>query len=257
MEFQAAAAKVRKYAQRESGDTIEMVERPHGGLSFVLADGQRSGRPAKLISNLVARKAISLLGEGVRDGAVARAAHDYLRTHRSGQVSADLVIVSFDLASGTIVISRNGPPVLLLEPAGGRVIDEPCEPIGIHAGTKPSIVEVPLQPGLRVVAFSDGLLEAGLRYGEAISAAEWLAILAGWQALPAQDLADRLLDRALALDREHPQDDLSILAAGVYPDGDARGARRLAVRAPVDDGYQRSATMSQLAAAGGQRQAGC
>ena len=66
MEFQAAVAKVSKYAQRESGDTVEMVERPHGGLSFVLADGQRSGRPAKLISNLVARKAISLLGEGVR-----------------------------------------------------------------------------------------------------------------------------------------------------------------------------------------------
>ena len=67
MEVQFAVAKVSKWASRESGDTLEMIERPHGGLSMVLVDGQTSGRSAKAISNLVARKAIQLLGEGVRD----------------------------------------------------------------------------------------------------------------------------------------------------------------------------------------------
>jgi hypothetical protein len=66
VEVQVAVAKVAKYATSESGDTVEMTERPHGGLSFVMVDGQRSGRSAKAISNLVARKAISLLAEGVR-----------------------------------------------------------------------------------------------------------------------------------------------------------------------------------------------
>ena len=73
MELQVAGAKVSKYAVRESGDTLEMIERPHGGLSFVLVDGQHTGHGAKAVSNLVARKAISLLAEGVRDGAAARA----------------------------------------------------------------------------------------------------------------------------------------------------------------------------------------
>ena len=72
MELQFAAAKISKYATSESGDTLEMIERPHGGLSMVLVDGQRSGRAAKAISNVVARKAVQLLSEGVRDGAVAR-----------------------------------------------------------------------------------------------------------------------------------------------------------------------------------------
>lgn len=233
MEFQSAAVKVRKYAMAESGDTIEVVERPHGGLSFVLADGQRSGRPAKIISNLVARKAISLLGEGVRDGAVGRAAHDYLRTHRGGQVSATLTIVSLDLVSHTLVVSRNGPPVLLLEEGGGRVLDGMCEPIGIHPGTKPMIVEVPLAPGLRAVAFSDGLLEAGVRTGAALTAEAWLDLAAGWGMLPAEELADRLLARALELDAGRPQDDISILVVGVYPGGDANEARRMTVRAPL------------------------
>jgi hypothetical protein len=43
MELQVAVAKVAKWANHESGDTLEMIERPHGGLSFVLADGQHSG----------------------------------------------------------------------------------------------------------------------------------------------------------------------------------------------------------------------
>jgi serine phosphatase RsbU (regulator of sigma subunit) len=235
VQFQAAAAKVHKYAQSESGDTVEMVERPHGGLSFVLADGQRSGRSAKLIANLVARKAISLLGEGVRDGAAARASHDYLRTHRLSQVSADLVIVSLDLASRTLVISRNGPPVLLFEPAGAQVLNGRTEPLGIHAGTKPTIAEVPLQSGLWAVAFSDGLLDAGVRYGQAMSAEGWLHMVAGWGQLPAEELANRLLDRALELDRGRPEDDVSILVAGVYPGADAREARHLSVCVPVPD----------------------
>jgi serine phosphatase RsbU (regulator of sigma subunit) len=236
VKFLAAAAKVPKYASGESGDTIEMVERPHGGLSFVLADGQRSGRSAKLISNLVARKAIALLGEGVRDGAAARAAHDYLRTHRTGQVSADLIILSLDLESHTVVVSRNGPPVLVMAEAGRRVLAEPCEPIGIHGATKPTIVEIPLQAGLRVAAFSDGLLEAGARYGEALPVEEWLALMAAWAPLPVEEIAERLLGKALELDRERPQDDTSVLVVGVYAGPEERvRTRRLVVEVPLEN----------------------
>ena len=89
MELQIAAAKIGKYATGESGDTLEMTERPHGGVSLVLADGQRSGRSAKIISNLVVRKTIALLAEGARDGVAARAVAaelaGLLRQHRPGR----------------------------------------------------------------------------------------------------------------------------------------------------------------------------
>ena len=93
IEAQLAVAKINKYATEESGDTVEVVERPRGGVSLVMADGQRSGRSAKAISNIVVRKAISLLAEGVRDGAVARATHDYLHLERGGKVSAELTMI--------------------------------------------------------------------------------------------------------------------------------------------------------------------
>ncbi len=85
VEVQIAVAKVNKYASAESGDTLEAVERPNGGLSLVLADGQTSGHGAKAVSMMVVRKVISLLAEGVRDGAAARAASDALFTDKKGQ----------------------------------------------------------------------------------------------------------------------------------------------------------------------------
>ncbi|GAI87026.1 unnamed protein product [marine sediment metagenome] len=53
MEVQIAVAKVKKYATSASGDTVEVVERPQGGVSVVLADGQSSGRGAKWVSTFV------------------------------------------------------------------------------------------------------------------------------------------------------------------------------------------------------------
>ena len=78
--------------------------------SVVLADGQTSGRGAKAVSQLVVRKVIGLLAEGVRDGAAARAASDALYTEKQGKVICTLNIASVDLHSGTIVLARNMSP---------------------------------------------------------------------------------------------------------------------------------------------------
>ncbi|MCJ7530011.1 MAG: hypothetical protein MUO64_03125 [Anaerolineales bacterium] len=84
MEVQISVAKVKIYATHESGDTVEIVERPGVDLSLVMAAGQSSGCGAKRILNMVVRKIVSLLAEGVRDGAAARAVLDYLYNERQG-----------------------------------------------------------------------------------------------------------------------------------------------------------------------------
>src|SRR5512136_402124 len=151
MEVQIAVAKVNKYATSESGDTVEVIERPNGGLSVVMADGQSSGRGAKWISTLAVRKVISLLSEGVRDGAAARAASDYLFTERKGKVSATLNILSVDLQTSTLVITRNNPaPVLLAHEDQITTLVEESIPIGIYRDTRPLINELPLEAGLTI-----------------------------------------------------------------------------------------------------------
>lgn len=234
MEIDVAVAKVGKWATGESGDTLEMVERPHGGLSFVLVDGQRSGRAAKAISNLVARKAISLLAEGVRDGAAARAAHDYLYTYRQGKVSATLNILSVDLDSKTLVLSRNSQcPVVLVSPEVGlQVLDQPSDPVGVRRGTKPHIVELPLVAGIVTVVYTDGLCTAGARSSQSLDVPAIVQEMAIGQDANAQQLADGLLQQAVELDQGRPQDDISVLILRVRErSGD--GVRRMTVRLPI------------------------
>jgi len=234
MELQFAVAKVGKYATSESGDTVEMIERPQGGLSFVLVDGQHHGRGAKEISNLVARKAIADLAEGVRDGAVARAAHDYLFTYRQGKVSATLNIVSVDLVSRTIVLARNNQcPTIVVAPSGFRILDQPSNPVGIYARTKPNMTELPLEAETVIVVYSDGLASAGEFAGQPLDVPALVQDLTAYGLADAQRIADALLAAALEADDQRPNDDISVVVLAVTNEIVPDGARRMTVRAPL------------------------
>ena len=236
LNVEVAVAKVAKYAVRESGDSVEVVERPRGGLSVIIADGQRSGQSAKAISNMAVRKAMSLLAEGVRDGAVMRAAHDYLRTQRRGQVSAELAIISVDLETRTLVISRNSQcPVLLAEGGSWQALNDPAERVGFGEWTRPVIVEKPLAAGQTVIAFTDGLAHAGSRRGLALDPVEAMERLSCGGACTAQELADGLLEAALAMDEGRPGDDTSVVAVCTreLPEFQSLEVRRMLVAFPV------------------------
>jgi len=233
MEVQIAAAKINRYASAESGDTLEAVERPNGGLSIVLADGQTSGRGAKAVSMMVVRKVVGLLAEGVRDGAAARAASDALFTEKKGQVIATLNIASVDLRSGTIVLTRNNPAPILVS-RGGRTdcLPPESEPLGASRNIRPVITEIGIETGLTIVICTDGLAHAGLRRGQPMDLCEVTGSLLEEQDPSPQELADALLAHAVRLDDGRPGDDISVVAFRVAPrDGD--DVRRLSIRLPI------------------------
>ena len=237
MIIQVGVAKIEKYASSESGDTLEMVERPGGGLSFVLVDGQRSGKSAKAISNLVAGKAIALLGEGIRDGAAARAASDYLYMQRGGKVSATLNIVSVDMVTKTLVLSRNShcPAIIQTGPGEQMVLDQVTPPVGVQRVTKPQITEIPLKVGIVAVIFTDGLYSAGERSGMRMDIRSRLDMLYDetiGSAQVAQPIANALLDDALQLDRGRPVDDVSVLVVAVL-DAERDNVRRMQLTLPI------------------------
>jgi serine phosphatase RsbU (regulator of sigma subunit) len=233
MEARISVAKISKYATSESGDTLELIERPNGGISLVLADGQWSGKSAKAISNVVTRKALSLLADGVRDGAAARAASDYLYTYRSGKVQATLNILSIDLRSQTLVITRNNPsPLILIQDGQIDMLDDPSRPIGTRHGIRPEIREFPLSAGLAVVAFTDGLQHAGERSGQPMQIVEHLQMILDEGPLNPETCAENLLNSAIALDDGRPSDDISIVVMAILP-AKADAYRRLNVIMPL------------------------
>jgi len=236
MEIQIAVAKTNKYAVSESGDTLEVVERPNGGLSVVLADGQTSGRGAKAVSMLVVRKVISLLAEGVRDGAAARAASDSLFTEKQGKVTCTLNIASIDLQTNTVVLTRNNPAPYFM--ARGELVDcigTPSVAIGVSRNVRPSISEIPIEHGLMIVLYTDGLVHAGERTGQPMDVCTSLKAMLEDQDPTPQEVADALLAEAVALDENRPADDISVMVLKVEK---RRGdeVRRMTVRLPINVG---------------------
>jgi serine phosphatase RsbU (regulator of sigma subunit) len=233
MEIQIAVAKTNKYAVSESGDTLEVVERPHGGVSVVLADGQTSGRGAKAVSTLVVRKVISLLAEGVRDGAAARAASDYLFTERHGKVSATLNVLSADLQSGTLVITRNNPaPIFVARGDQIECLNSESKAIGTSRNIRPLISEIALEGWTSIVMYTDGILHAGSRYGQDLDICTLLESLLEEQDPSSQEIADAVLSHAIQLDQGRPNDDMSIVVLRVLP-FESDLIRRMTVRLPV------------------------
>lgn len=234
LELQVAVQKINKYATSESGDTVEIVERPHGGISVVMADGQRSGRSAKTISNIVVRKAISLIAEGVRDGAVARATHDYLRTHRGGRVSAELTIVSADLNTNSIVISRNSRcPILIRRQEDSDWLSGESNAIGIYPNTKPSISELQIEPRLTLVAFTDGIWSSGGQTGSQIDIGAILRHSDPCSDAEADVVAQAILGEALLRDAGRPRDDATVLVMKAVEYTGPDRIRSLSMRFPI------------------------
>lgn len=233
MEIQIAVAKVNKYATSESGDTLEVVERPNGGVSVVLADGQTSGKGAKTISTMVVRKVIALLAEGVRDGAAARAASDLLYTERAGKVTATLNVLSVDLQTQTVVITRNSHcPVFVAHGDRIECLAAESSPIGTSRNIRPAIMEIPLEQGTTMVMYTDGILHAGDRYGSNLDICTLLESLLDDQEPTAQEIADALLSQSMRLDQNRPGDDMSVVVLRVMA-RNVDTVRRMTVSLPI------------------------
>src|SRR5699024_3921303 len=146
-------------------------------------------------------KAVSLIKEGVRDGAVARATHDHLFMYRHGQVSATLDLLAVDMKTRSVVITRNADaPMLIGENGSYRTQDVASGPIGRYHFTRPEISEMPLACGLTIVLFTDGIPHSGRRARlDPIDFAAVAESRLGYE-VGAQEIANRLLEYAIERD---------------------------------------------------------
>lgn len=229
-----AMAKTHKYASRESGDTVELVERPGGGFTVVMIDGQGSGKAAKTLSLLLSAKAVGLIKDGVRDGAVARATHDFLFAFRHGQVSATLDIVSVDMQSREVIVTRNADSPMLLRRNGEiSVVPVNTGPIGRTKFGRPVVATYPAEDGTAIVMFTDGITHSGLRQQLGPVAYDELAAKVLSNGLTAQEIADGVLAHAKQRDNDRPGDDMAVVVLVVGKQVATMPIRRLQATFPV------------------------
>ena len=217
MEIKIGIARTSKYAMEYCGDSCDIAERPHGGISAIIADGQGNGLAAHHTSSWVVNKATELISDGARDGAVARAVHDYLYAMKDRKVSCTLTVLSADIDTETIVISRNSNcPVIVKTEEYETVYDDEVGPIGVNRHMKPLIYEVPFEAGMVVVSYTDGIQAAGKKRNS--SQADFNKIMGIIRDNTADDvdfIAKSIMDYAIEMDKNQPADDMTVVVMGI------------------------------------------
>jgi serine phosphatase RsbU (regulator of sigma subunit) len=194
---------------------------------------------------MVSSKALGLLKEGVRDGAVARGTHDFLHAYRHGRVSATLDIVSVDLATSTLVVTRNsGNPYLVRGDQGFVLLPGLSGPIGPQRHLRPSVDQYPITESLSVVVYTDGITGAGQRYGAPLDALAYIRELE-LSRPAAHDVADGLLAAAIDADRGRPSDDMTVVAVSIVAGDLEQQIRTQRVSLPFPRPRQRPASVSE------------
>ena len=218
MEIIIAVAKVDKHQSGDSGDTVETIERPNGGISIILADGQINNRDDKGISTMVSHKVLYQISQGVRDSAAIRQASNNIFEEYNGCVQANLNLISVDSQTNTIIVSRNNPvPVFLVTDEVVDCLSSDSFPIGREKDIRPTIVELPINPGMAVIALSDGVYHAGSADGQNPDISVSIEALFDEQEPTAREVAEYLLNRAIRLDEGRPKDDMSIVVMLISP----------------------------------------
>jgi serine phosphatase RsbU (regulator of sigma subunit) len=233
MEIRIGIAKANKYAIAECGDSVEVAERPRGGISAILADGQGSGKAAKITSSLVVTRAAALIAEGARDGAVARTVHDYLYAMKDGKVSSTLTILSADFDTQTLLFSRNSNcPVLVKNEYGIDIYDEEVQSIGVHKHMKPLMNQIALEVGTILVSYSDGIQAAGRKRGKVVDLARILRFIEENGPDDVDFIAESILEYALDLDEYRPGDDMTVVVLAVSPKESGHRIHKMSVSFP-------------------------
>ncbi|HYH10894.1 MAG TPA: SpoIIE family protein phosphatase, partial [Thermomicrobiales bacterium] len=114
-----------------------------------------------------------------------------------------------------------------------RTVEVTSDPIGRYHFTKPDIRQIPLESGLTIVLFTDGIPHSGRR--ARLGPLDYRAFAEGnfEPGMPAQEMADRLLDHAIERDQGRPGDDMAVVALRITDHLESRVIRRMQAQFPM------------------------
>jgi serine phosphatase RsbU (regulator of sigma subunit) len=124
-----------------------------------------------------------------------------------------------------MLLLQNGS-LALVNDSGGR--------IGVHRQMRPKVLEFPAVPGTIAILVTDGVTHAGQLTGDPFDVKEKAQALLA-EDLPSQSIVDQLLQSALAVERNRPRDDMTVVALKVGPGVREQPVRRLFLSIPLPE----------------------
>ncbi|MEA2605190.1 MAG: phosphoserine phosphatase RsbU/P [Acidobacteriota bacterium] len=197
-----------------AGDFYDVFRLSDGAVGLAVADVAGKGMAASLIMAL-AKARLPLLAADRPAGETLRELNRALAAELSSREFVALAFARFNPVRGTLALANAGLPDPYLlrkgEPPRALAVPGPRLPLGIRREVAYESLEVTLQPGDRLLLFTDGLAEAPTAAGEPLGYPALAALLtAGDGALPLAWL-DGLLDRVRTATTPILEDDWTVL----------------------------------------------
>jgi hypothetical protein len=234
MELQAAIAKIDRYSSVEQGDKVEIIERPHGGISIIMAEGKLCGRCSRTIAIKTVHSILNLIASGIHDGAASRTVLTSINELHQGKASVNLAIISCDLESQSIIITKNSTtPVLTVQ--DGRVDYLRFDgTLNATPAFTSSVFQFEIEAGRDFILVSDGILQAGNQSMQSLDLKVSVESLFEEDIPTVQSIADSILSQAISLDLGRPRDDMTVTVFRISPTPSSN-IRRECVSFPIFD----------------------
>ena len=202
-----------KHAETVAGDG-QLVQRLAQGLQLLaLSDGMGSGPRASQESRATLSLLRQCLAAGYTRAQALVAVNELLLSCGGEDMYATMDLCLLDLHTGEAAFEKLGACTsYVVRGQSCRPIAGETLPLGILAGVRPRSCRLRLRAGDLVVMLSDGVADAYPGGEESM-----VRVLTKLHALPAQSVADALLQRALAVQSDHPRDDMTVLCARLHP----------------------------------------
>ena len=201
-------------ARHVGGDFYDVLHLEEGKLGLAVADVAGKGIGAALIM-ASAKAVVPLLSTSGDPAATLEALDGKLRKELGKREFVALAFAVYDPASGELRLANAGlPDPYLLRPdeaPRGLACPGPRLPLGLKADVKRGTLSVRLEPGDRVVLFSDGLPEAPRPDGEPLGYAALEALLDLPGTLRPEEAVGMFLSRVAAAAGASPEDDATVL----------------------------------------------
>jgi serine/threonine protein phosphatase PrpC len=234
MELQAAISKTARYSSNAQGDKVEIIERPRGGISIIMAEGKLSGRRSRTVAMKAVHSILSLIASGMHDGAASRMVLSNIFEDHKGKAQVSLHIISCDLESHSIVITKNNstPVVTVFEDTAEYLRFDGT--IEAEQALTPSVFQFEIEEGRDFILVSDGILQAGTQYEQPLDLRVLVESLFEDDEPSVQAVADAILNQAISQDVGRPQDDMTVTVLRISASPSST-IRRECIHFPIND----------------------
>ena len=195
------------------GDLYEIVAVP-GGVRLIIGDVRGKGLDAVRLATVVLGQFRAAAVELDDLGAVARRMDERLRPYLGNEDFVTVLIAQIAPDGTTDVVCCGHPPALVAARGSRRYLGT-ADSLPLGLGAEPGVVTTRLEPGDRILLYTDGILEARNRRGDFIELDDVAASLGEG---PLETVLGRIDQQLRAAVGGELTDDLALLVAEFRPD---------------------------------------